>query len=245
MRSIINNTIISVICIGMLIACTQEGTTLYEQYPAVYFTESTYSYTFLQDADSLSKKIHIQVDISGSQVNYDRTFDVCLLDIDSLNMAEADQFTLGKGIVKANQVYGNFEIELKKDDRLKDTSYFIALEIVPGKDFPEVRLNKKTMLVEFTNKVIKPANWTALSWAFDQYSTRWWTFICSTLDLTFIPYNPFGDPEIYYMDDEYMRSYWTIVRLALDDYNNAHYPDVLTHDDGKAKGQPCAVVPNF
>ena len=89
------------------------------------------------------------VDISGSQVDYDREFTVSRPAVDTLTTAEPDQYKLGKGMVKANEYSGYVEVEIYKDERLNDSIYQVALEIQPNENFPEVRLNKKTMILSF------------------------------------------------------------------------------------------------
>lgn len=75
------------------------------------------------------------------------------------------------------------EVELFRNGLLDDSIYQVALEIVHNEDFPEIRLNQKTMIISFTNKVIKPANWKRLRFYLgktDQewFSTQWWKFVC-------------------------------------------------------------------
>lgn len=221
-------------------ACQHEEIMRYEQKPGVYFEAWTYSYTFLENPDSTSKVLRLPVDITGSQVDYDRTFTVVRPANDTITTAEDDQYRVGTGIVKANTYNGYVEVVVFKDDRLRDSVYNLALEIQPSEHFPEVRLNKKIMQVSFTNKVIQPANWKRLRWHFGQaFSTRWWTFICEVTGRTSLPYNGDNpaDPETWWMTYEEVEAYAAMVRIALDKYNAG--PDgPLTHDDGENAGQP-------
>ena len=236
----IRNYVIGLLSWAGLAACQHEDIMLYQQNPGVYFETATYSYSFLENPDSTSKILRLSVDITGSQVDYDRTFTVTRPAVDTITTAEDDQYQIGTGIVKANEYNGHVDIEIFKDDRLKDSIYNVALEIQPSADFPEVRLNKKIMVVSFTNEVIRPANWRWLRWYFGEpFSTRWWTFICEVTGRTSLPYYPtHEDQDTWWMSEAEIAAYQTMVRTALDEYNAEHPNDPLTHDDGEYAGQP-------
>lgn len=222
-----------------LFACESSDIMEYKQNAAVYFESSTFNYTFLEDPTFESKNIKLLVDISGLPVDYDREFNVTYPAEDTITTAEADQYVIGKGMVKANEYSGFVDVEIFKDSRLKDSIYSVALEIQPNEHFPEVRLNKKIMTISFTNQVIQPANWKWLRWYFGkQFSTRWWTFICEITKRTSLPYYPtHADKETWWMSREVLKSYQTMVRVALEKYNASH-DEPLTHDDGLYKGTP-------
>lgn len=222
-----------------LCGCESSDIMLYEQNPGVYFIDGVYSYSFLEDPQATSKLVKLGVDITGSQVDYDREFVVTRPAVDTITTAEDDQYIIGKGVVKANECTGYVEVEILRDDRLNDSIYTVALEIQPGKDFPETRLNKKIMELSFTNKVVQPANWKWLRWYFGTpFSTRWWLFICEATGRTSLPYYPNQDPEVWWMSVGEVTAYQTIVRLALEEYNAKHPGKPLTHDDGDYAGQP-------
>ena len=236
--------------IGLLLlmffgACQRDDIMLYQQNPGVYFEAATYSYTFLENPDSTVKTLRLSVDITGSQVDYDRTFTVTCPVLDTITTAEEDQYQIGTGLVKANEYTGHVDIQVFRDERLNDSIYNLALEIQPGKDFPEVRLNKKIMVVSFTNKVIQPANWRWLRWYFGEaFSTRWWTFICEVTGRTSLPYYPTHDDQVTWrMSDEEVVAYQAKVRIALEEYNGKNPNNPLTHDDGDYAGQP-VVMPS-
>lgn len=232
--------ILGIIFTWGLCGCESSDIMLYEQNPAVYFEAPSFSYTFLENPEATSKVVKLSVDISGSQVDYDREFIVTRPLVDTITTAEDDQYQIGKGIVKANEYNGYVEVEVFRDERLNDSIYTLALEIQPNEDFPEVRLNKKIMALSFTNKVVQPANWSWLRWYFGTpFSTRWWTFICEATGRTSLPYYPTNaDQETWWMSVGEVQAYQTIVRLALDEYNAKHPGAPLTHDDGDYAGQP-------
>lgn len=222
-----------------LMGCESSDIMLYEQNAAVYFEANSYNYTFLENPQATSKVVKLMVDISGTQVDYDREFVVTRPVVDTITTAEENQYVIGKGMVKANEYSGYVEVEVFRDDRLNDSIYRVALEIQPTKDFQEVRLNKKMLILSFTNKVIQPANWRWLRWYFGTpFSTRWWTFICEATGRTSLPYFPTeADKETWWMSVGEVQAYQTITRLALDEYNAKHPKDPLTHDDGAYAGQ--------
>lgn len=229
----------SLLLMVCIIGCQQTDIMLYQQNAGVYFEAATYGYTFLENPDSTVKKLRLSVDITGSQVDYDREFIVTTPTVDTITTAENDQYRIGKAIVKANEYLGYVEVEVFKDERLKDSVYQLALEIQPNEYFPEVRLNKKIMVLSFTNKVIKPANWRWLRWYFGTpFSTRWWTFICEVTGKTSLPYYPtHADKETWWMSVEEIEAYQAMVRIALEEYNGKHPNAPLTHDDGEYAGQ--------
>lgn len=225
--------------IGAMFGCENSDIMLYEQNAAVYFESDVFNYSFLEDTQLDSKIVKIMVDISGLPLDYDREFMVAYPANDTITTAEADQYKVGKGLVKANEYSGYLEIEIFKDDRLKDSIYSVALDIVSNQHFPEIRLNQKTMTFSFTNKVIKPANWKWLRWYFGKpFSTSWWTFVCEATGRTSLPYFPTDpDRETWWMDTDMIKAYQTITRLALEEYNAKH-DEPLKHDDGEFEGQP-------
>lgn len=222
-----------------LAGCQQSDIMLYEQHAGVYFESVEYSYTFLEHPDSTSKVLRLSVDITGSQVDYDREFIVARPAVDTLTTAEEDQYRVGKGIVKANEYLGYVDVEVYQDDRLKDSIYKLALEILPGKDFPEIRLNKKIMVVSFTKKAIRPANWNKwLKWYFGDFSADWWTFICDATGRTSLPYYPrHADQETWWMSVGEIEANQAKVRIALEKYN-ASPKGPLMHDGGPDSDKP-------
>ena len=224
---------------AVFIACQHEDIMLYQQNAGVYFEADAYSYSFLEHPDSTSKILRLSVDITGSQVDYDRTFTVARPAIDTITTAEDDQYQINTGVVKANEYAGHVDIQIFKDERLNDSIYELALEILPNEEFPEVRLNAKTMVVSFTNKVIKPANWDRwLRWYFGDFSTNWWRFICDVTGRTSLPYYPnHDDQETWWMGDAELTAYQAMLRIALGEYNAEHPNDHLVHEDGDSVGQ--------
>lgn len=227
-----------------LCGCENSDIMQYEQHPMIYFTDNSFTYSFLEDPNDNTHTIKIPCDISGLLADYDREIAVQVSPIDSLTTATPDQYRIGECVVKANKYIGYVEVEVFRDERLADSIYQVALEIVPNENFPEVRLNQKTLILSFTDKVVKPANWKWLRWYFtpgdkEYFSTAWWKFICSVTGRTSLPYYPDQDPEIWWMSIDMVAAYATQVHQALIKYNadptNPNRP--LKHDDGPYAGQ--------
>lgn len=227
---------------GSIVSCQKEEIKLYEQRAGVYFSVNTYSYSFASDPDKDTMVLYLPVDITGVPTDYDREFRVALPDVNPYMTAEDDQYKIGKGIVKAGEGKGFVELELYRDDRLKDSTYKIHLEIRRTPDFPEIRLNRRTMEVSFTEKLIQPDNWNYLG--LGVFSTAWWRFILTVTDgneLRLWTGGPGGttnpDPEYWYMTYAELAAWKSMIRNALNEYNEG--PDgPLMHDDGRSKGQP-------
>ncbi len=186
--------------------------------------------------------LRIPVTVTGSASDKDRIVKASLPDVDLNTTAEDDQYTIGDGIVKAGELSGFVDLTLYNDDRLKDSTYVVALELRPSEDFPEIRLNRRTFTVSFTNKLIQPENWGFLS--LGTYSTAAYSFVLQQIaPLTYMPFwsggangtnNP--DKEKYYWGYDVLGAYQQMIRDRLAEYNATH-DEPLKHDDGYAKGE--------
>lgn len=222
-------------------SCQKSDIMLYEQRAGVYFSTYSFAYSFAENPGVDTAVLRLAVDITGKPVDYDREFKVTLPDVDPYTTAEEDQYKIGKGIVKAGEGTGYVELEVYRDDRLKDSTYMVYLSIQKTPDFPEVRLNRFNMAVSFTEKLIQPTNWSYLG--LGTYSTAWWRFILEVTDgntLRFWTGGPTGslnpDPEYWYMTYAELGAWQTVIRNALAEYNAG--PDgPLIHDDGAMRGQ--------
>lgn len=231
-----------------LTGCDKSEISSYEQHAAVYFTQDNFNYSFLENPEAESHTLKLTCDISGLMTDYDREIKVRVSPVDSLTTAEPFQYRIVGGMVKANEYAGSVEVELFRNELLDDSIYQVALEIVPNEDFPEIRLNQKTMIISFTNKVIKPANWKRLRFYLgktDQewFSTQWWKFVCWATGRTSFPFfDTDPDKETWWMTAEEVSAYKIIVQQALFKHNTNPAPDdpfevPLRHDDGKYAGE--------
>lgn len=230
-------------------SCEQEGVTMYEQSPTVYFGESYRSYTFVENLDRIKigfDTVKLPLQISGSAVDRAREVVMEVVSDDTLHTADASMFSIGKGSIEANEYKGYVALRVNYSQALDDSIYQIRLRLVPNKDFPGVDLYGYTFTVALTNKITVPSNWSRLRSYFGPYSNSWYRFILETTGLTSIPYwstngsidknNP--DPEKWTMTLYEVKAYAAMVKVALDDYNRKHPQDPLTHEDGDEKGKP-------
>ena len=231
---------ISYICLLLtalwLSSCQKEEIRLYEQRAGVYFSTSQSSFSFIDQPDSDTAIVRLPVDITGLPADHDLPW------VDTVTTAEEDQYKIGNCLVKAGEGKGFAEVELYKDERLKDSVYTLRLEIRKTADFPEIRLNRTIMTLSFTNRLIRPDNWSYLG--LGDYSTAWWNFVLEVTGGYKLPYwtgGPTGtynpDPEYYYMTYSELGAWQSRIRKALDKYNADHPGEPLRHDDGLKKGE--------
>lgn len=217
------------------VSCRKEIMPTYEQNAGVFFSQNSYSYSFMYDP-SPESEVDLLVNITGFTADYDRTFTVAHPALDTVTTAEPGQYVIGQGIVPAGSTRGRATITVRNSSRIEHRIDTLLFEIVPSDDFPETRINRSYATVAFTRMVMKPANWDrSLSYYFGTYSTRWYLFILSVTG-TELPYWIFQDTTIWWMTGAQFDAHVAQVRLALEKYNRENYPDVLTHDDGDTPG---------
>lgn len=226
----------------LLASCKKTDMMVYQQNAGVFFSQSAYSYTFVNDPTLTEKKLKLAVSISGLPVDYDRHFTIAHPANDTITTASPDQYEVGEGIVPAGEFTGTVDLTVKYDPSLDERIDTLRFEIVATEDFPEVRLNRSYATVAFTRMVIRPDNWNWLRWYFGTpYSTRWWLFILDVTGGNPLPYHgTLGsvDPETWPMSANEVKAWQTKVRLALEKYNREHPGEPLTHDDGDYAGTP-------
>lgn len=222
--------------LGSMIGCQKSEIMHYEQRAGVNFTlyNSTYSFAYNRDDDSVV--LELPVTITGLRTDYDRRFKVDFPDVDTLTTAEADQYRIEEGIVKAGEGMGTFNVTLYNDKRLNDSVYCIALRVQRSEDFPENRLDRGIMKVFFTARMVEPDNWKYLN--LGTFSTSWWLFILDVTEGNKLPYwggYPNPDPEKWTMSQGELAARRMQIKSALAEYERKNGP--LYHDDGPDKGE--------
>lgn len=222
--------------VAVFYSCQKEEIMQYENRAGVYFSTAYYTYTFAENPGVDTAVVRLPVTITGLYADYDREFKVTLPDVDTLTTAEDDQYKIGKGFVKAGEGTGFVELEIYRDDRLKDSTYMLYLSIQKTPDFPEIRLNRYNMRVSFTDRFIQPDNWSYLG--LGTFSTAWWSFILEVTDGNPLRYwggvNP--DPEYWTMSGAELAAWKSVIRRALNEYNDGPNGPLI-HDDGPNEGQ--------
>ncbi|MCG8375479.1 MAG: DUF4843 domain-containing protein, partial [Chlorobiales bacterium] len=180
--------------------------------------------------------MEIDVRIVGDTANYDRNFNVGI--IDTLTTAQPDQYEIIGGVVKAGEFEGKLSVKLFKSEMLKDTTLNIGLKIVDSEDFLSGNIEKNQFVLGFTNKVILP------SWRFIRYffcansSTECYRIFVLTTGLTKFDFAEF-------------RVYGTAGSIALGtkfgdyikEWNKNNPDNPLKHDDGDKAGEE--IIPRY
>ena len=145
---------------------------------------------------------------------------------------EGKDYKILGGVVKANEEYGKFMVEVYNSNELKDNELKLNLAIKDNKDF-SVGLNEnRSITITWSQKIMQPTTWRAMRFFFcSTYSTQVYkVFMQAT-----------GLKEFYYyegivsVDEAYVmgRNFGNIVRA----YEKEHGTPML-HDDGTAAGTP-------
>ena len=220
-----------------VMSCQKEELPYYDDIAGIYFNGMYWSYSFMESPDKSVDTLNLPTLISGMHKDYDRTFRVKLYP--KYTTAPAELYEVLDGTVKAGSYDGILPIVVRKADILEDTVFKIAIGLTETEDFPELNLGQNIYLVEFTAKIIRPANWGLLRYYFGEYSTRWWKKIMEWTGRNSIPYNPdHPDKETWWMNVDDVKAFKTLVTRKLQEYNGDHPGEPLTHDDGLQAGLP-------
>lgn len=194
-----------------------------------------------EGAETLPKDtVELDLAVTGNIVDYDRYVDGTFIpdaegteEADLKNTAvEGKDYNILGGIVKANEEYGKFKVEVFNTDELKDKELKLHLVIKENKDF-SVGLNEnRSIVITWSQKVMRPATWNAMRFFFcSTYSTQVYRIFMQVTGLK----------EFYYyegivsVDEAYVmgRNFGNVVRA----YEKEHGTPML-HDDGTAAGTP-------
>jgi len=222
----------------MFSACQKEEIMVYQDDPGVYFTSTTYPYSFTGDIGAQTKSINLPVKISGMLKDYDRHFNVEAV-FDANTTVTSDLFEIKQGIVPKNSVDGAVTVVLKRNTTVDTSVVALKLKLIFSNDFTPVM--SQTILVTWTGKIIQPVNWKWLRWYFGTpFSTGWYTFILREAGVSSLPYDATlskTDPITWWMTSSQLIAYALKVKEALIKYNAAHPGDELKHNDGTYVGQ--------
>lgn len=184
--------------------------------------------------------VELDLAVTGDIVDYDRHVDGTFIpdpagtkEEDLKNTAvEGKDYNILGGIVKANEEYGKFRVEVINQNILKDQELKLNLTIKENKDF-SVGLNEnRSIVITWSQKVMRPTTWRAMRFFFcSTYSTQVYRIFMQVTGLK----------EFYYyegivsVDEAYVmgRNFGNVVRA----YEKEHGTPML-HDDGDAAGTP-------
>ena len=121
--------------LGLLSACEQEKTLMYEQAAGVYFygkAESEYSFVTNLGGDVYVQNIRVVT--TGDSVNYDRKVMIAVVEGDTnyVNTARPEQYQLLEGIVPAGKFEGSAAVELHRTKDMSDSTFIVHVKLVPN-----------------------------------------------------------------------------------------------------------------
>ncbi|ALJ06495.1 hypothetical protein APS56_15730 [Pseudalgibacter alginicilyticus] len=165
-------------------SCEKDNIDSFSAEPAINFVNDSLQYSFIQEvADEYI--LEVPVAIIGSTADYDRYFEVEVLD-DEETTATTDLYEIIEGKVPAGEYTGNLYVKLKKDPVLDDTSVSLHLSSIASDDFTIGNTDTNTTKIIWTNKIVIPA-WTYFRYFFTRYpsSAAYRVFLATTGLTTF------------------------------------------------------------
>ena len=241
MKRILNFSSLVIGLALMLQSCKKEELKVYQDDPGVYFTTSTYSYSFTEDVGATSKMIYLPVTLSGLAKDVDRTFKIEVVN-DSNTTARPDWYEIQTGILPKNSLLGKVGVWLKRNATVDTSIVKLNVKLVGSDELDP--LLAPNVVISWTAKIIQPPNWTnGLKYYFGTpFSTGWYTFMLQAAGVSALPYTinaalKATDPAYWSMTADQVKGYAMKVRDALIDYNLKHPGNELKHNDGTSAGQ--------
>jgi len=226
----------------LLAGCEKSGLKPYTGKNTVGFWVHSINHSFYGEGVETLPKDTIVLDlaVTGDIVDYDRYVDGTFIpdaegtpEEELKNTAvEGKDYTILGGVVKANEEYGKFRVEVVNRDELKDKELKLNLSIKENKDFTVGLNENRSIVITWSQKVMRPATWNAMRFFFcSTYSTQVYKIFMQVTGLK----------EFYYyegivsVDEAYVmgRNFGNAVRA----YEKEHGTPLL-HDDGTAAGTP-------
>lgn len=230
----------------MLQSCKKEELKVYQDDPGVYFTTSTYSYSFTEDVGATSKMIYLPVNLSGMTKDVDRTFKIEVVN-DTNTTAKPDWYEIQTGILPKNSLVGKVAVLLKRNATVDTSIVKLNVKLVGSNDLDP--LLAPNVVISWTGKIIQPPNWSTLRFYFGTpFSTGWYLFMLEAAGVTAFRYTHIAalkatDPAYWSWSADELKGYAMKVRDALINYNLAHPGNELKHNDGASAGQLVTMPP--
>lgn len=184
--------------------------------------------------------IVLDLAITGNLAPYDRQVDGTFIpdkegtpqeELQNTAVEGKDYNILG-GIIKANEEYGKFKVEIINSDYLKDHELKLHLSIKDNEHFVTGLGENRSIVITFSQKIMQPATWNAMRFFFcATYSTQVYKIFMEVTGLKeFYYYEGIVSQEEGYVMG---RNFGNVVRA----YEKEHGTPML-HDDGPAAGTP-------
>lgn len=204
-------------------------------------------YSFMNNPTLEFDTVYIYTRVSGNTADYDRMFNVELVDGD-ITTGTADQYEILEGVVPAGSHIGTLPIVINKTEELKDDAYSLELKLVASEDFKNTDNHLFNAYLNYTALIAKPDLWDIyLYYWFGDFSRNYYGFIIEQLGTTEIAqylyeedygwlyYEDTGwytfDEWMGYYPDPVMNGYKNFIKIALEEYE-ATNGEPLKHNDG-------------
>lgn len=235
MKNIVYTIFSMALCLVIAVSCEKDEIDNFSEKPAINFSKDSIQYSFIQEVSD-EHILEVPVAIIGNAADYDRYFDVEVLD-DELTTATSDLYEIIEGKISAGEFSGNLLVKLKKSPILDDTSVSIHIASITSEDFVAGNIEANKTKIIWTNKIVIPA-WRYFGFFFTRYpsSAAYRVFLATTglTDFSLTEYRavgPTGAQALGKAFGDYIRQY---------EIDNGK---PLLHDDGDHVGE--VIVPIY
>lgn len=188
--------------------------------------------------------VTLDLAITGDVVDYDRYVEGTFIpdapgtapDEQNNTAVEGVDYNILGGIVKANEEYGKFQVEIINRDFLKENELKLNLAIKASKDFEVGLKDNNSIIISWSQKVMPPATWNMMRYFFcATYSTQVYKVFMQVTGLKEFDYpKTITETEGFVMG----RNFGNAVRAYEEQYKTP-----MLHDDGDAEGTP--IIPLY
>ncbi|SMO33658.1 DUF4843 domain-containing protein [Solitalea koreensis] len=222
----------------ILSACEKQEISTYNDDPGIYFTTSTYAYSFTEDIGANSKTIYLPVALSGNAKDVDRHFTIEVVNDTNTNVT-SEMYEIQQGDLLKNSFNGRVGIVLKRNQQVDQSLVKLKVKLSESSDFKPMLT--QTVQITWTGKIIQPVNWNWLKYYFGTpFSTNWYAFMLKEAGVTSFPYSGTlskTDPVTWWWSAAQVNAYALKVKEALIKYNLEHPGNELRYEDGPNAGQ--------
>jgi hypothetical protein len=219
-------------------ACKKEEISSYTDDPGIYFTTSTYAYSFTEDIGAESKTIYLPVALSGNAKDVDRHFKIEVVNDTNTNVT-SDLYEIQQGDLLKNSFNGRVAVVLKRNASVENSIVKLKVRLSESSEIKPIMT--QTVQISWTGKIIQPVNWNWLRFYFGTpFSANWYTFMLKEAGVKSFPYSGSlskVDPITWWWTAAQVQAYALKVKEALIKYNVNHPDNELKYEDGPSKGQ--------
>ena len=168
---------------ALVTGCEKSGLQPYTGGNTVGFWVHSINHSFYGEGVETLPKDTIVLDlaITGDVVDYDRHVDGTFI-LDAAGTEEKDlkntavegkDYKILGGVVKANEEYGEFMVEVYNTDELKEKELKLNLAIKENEDFSVGLGENRSITITWSQKIMQPTTWRAMRFFFcSTYSTQ-------------------------------------------------------------------------